>query len=168
MDAKTAQLVAVREGVHVVVAGAIEQDGGHYKVSIAAIDPATDKVVWLRPVQGCKGNHGMALDVRRRRAFLACEGNSRLAAFDLVTLKTIATMPLPPGPDVVQFDPGLGRIYVACSSGAISVFQEDDPDHFRKLADVPVQRRVHSLAVDVRTHPVYANRRRMGVGLLGC
>ena len=69
---------------------------------------------------------------------------------------TIATIPLPPGSDVMQFDPGLGRIYVACSSGAISVFQEDDPDHFRKLADVPVQRRVHSLAVDVRTHRVYA------------
>jgi len=98
----------------------------------------------------------MALDVQRHRAFLACAGNSRLAAFDLVTLKTIATMALPRGPDVVQFDPGLGRIYVACSSGAISVFQEDDADHFRKLADVPVQRRVHSLTVDVRTHRVYA------------
>jgi hypothetical protein len=36
------------------------------------------------------------------------------------------------------------------------VFQEDDPDHFRKLADVPVQHRVHSLAVDARTHRVYA------------
>jgi tetratricopeptide (TPR) repeat protein/predicted Ser/Thr protein kinase len=45
MDAKTAQLVAVREGVHVVVAGAIEQDGGHYKVSIAAVDPATGKTI---------------------------------------------------------------------------------------------------------------------------
>ena len=30
MDAKTAQLVAVREGLHVVVAGSIEQDGGHF------------------------------------------------------------------------------------------------------------------------------------------
>ena len=39
---------------------------------------------------------------------------------------TIATIPLPPGSDVMQFDPGLGRIYVACSSGTISVFQEDD------------------------------------------
>jgi eukaryotic-like serine/threonine-protein kinase len=45
MDAKIAQLVAVREGVHVVVAGSIEQDGGHYKVSVAAIDPATGKPI---------------------------------------------------------------------------------------------------------------------------
>jgi DNA-binding beta-propeller fold protein YncE len=123
---------------------------------VAAIDPMTDKVVGRYPVEGCKGNHGMALDPEHHRAFLACEGNDRLAVFDLDAHRVIALMPLAPGPDVVQFDPGLGRIYVGCSSGAISVFQEDDPDHFRKLADVPVQRRVHSLAVDIRTHRVYA------------
>lgn len=60
------------------------------------------------------------------------------------------------GADVVQFDPRLGRIYVACSSGAISVFQMDSPDRFRKLEDVPVPNKVHSLVVDVRTHRVYA------------
>jgi YVTN family beta-propeller protein len=123
---------------------------------LVAIDPETDEVVWSQQVEACKSNHGMALDAQHRRAFLACQGNSRLAVFDLATRVTITTMPLPPGSDVVEFDPGLGRIYVACASGAISVFQEDDPDHFRKLADVPVQRRVHSLAVDVRTHRVYA------------
>jgi hypothetical protein len=36
------------------------------------------------------------------------------------------------------------------------VFQEDDPEHFRKLEDFPVQNRVHSLAVDKDTHRVYA------------
>jgi len=122
----------------------------------AVIDPMTDKVVGRYPVEGCRGNHGMALDPEHHRAFLACEGNDRLAVFDLDAHRVIATMPMAPGPDVVQFDSGLGRIYVGCSSGAISVFQEDDPDHFRKLVDVPVQRRVHSLAVDIRTHRVYA------------
>ena len=42
------------------------------------------------------------------------------------------------------------------SSGAISVFQMDDPDHYRKLENFPVQKRVHSLAVDTETHRVYA------------
>jgi len=45
---------------------------------------------------------------------------------------------------------------VACSSGAISVFQMDDPAHFRKLQDFPVEPKIHSLAVDPRTHRVYA------------
>jgi hypothetical protein len=55
----------------------------------------------------------------------------------------------------VKFDPGLGRIYATCSSGFISVFQEDDADHYRKLEDFPVQRMVHSLAVDTTTHRLY-------------
>jgi tetratricopeptide (TPR) repeat protein/predicted Ser/Thr protein kinase len=45
MDSKVAQLVAVREGVNVVVTGSIAQDGGRYKVSVAAIDPATGKSI---------------------------------------------------------------------------------------------------------------------------
>jgi len=45
---------------------------------------------------------------------------------------------------------------VACSSGFISVFQADDPEHVRKIEDFPVERKVHSLAVDVNTHRVYA------------
>ena len=67
----------------------------------------------------------------------------------------IAFLPMAGGPDVIKFDPGLKRIYVACSSGAISVFQMDDRDHYRKLEDFPVQKKVHSLAVDVQTHRVY-------------
>jgi hypothetical protein len=62
---------------------------------------------------------------------------------------------MPGGPDVIKFDPGLGRIYVACYSGAIAVFHQDDPDHYRKLEDFRVQHAVHSLAVDLKTHRVY-------------
>jgi YVTN family beta-propeller protein len=122
---------------------------------LAVIDPSTDKVVARYPVGECKGNHGMSLDPEHRRAFLQCEGNNLMTVFDLDAHKPIAHLPTAPGGDVVKFDPGLKRIYVACSSGAISVFQEDDANHFRKLEDFPVQRKVHSLAVDVRTHRVY-------------
>lgn len=123
---------------------------------LAVIDPATDAVVGRYPVQGCRGNHGMAIDPEHRRAFLSCEGNDTLAVFDLDAHRAIAHLPMAKGADVVMFDPGLGRIYVACSSGAISVFQMDDPSHFRKLQDFPVEPKIHSLAVDPRTHRVYA------------
>jgi DNA-binding beta-propeller fold protein YncE len=123
---------------------------------LAVIDPATDTVVARYPIEGCRGNHGMALDAEHHRAFLSCEGNDVLTVFNLDTHHAIAHLPMAKGADVVQFDPGLGRIYVACASGAISVFQEDDPDHCRKLEDVPVEPKVHSLAVDVHTHRVYA------------
>jgi len=121
----------------------------------AVIDPASDKVVGRYPVGECKGNHGMALDPENHRAFLQCEGNNMMTVFDLDAHKPIAHLPTAAGGDVVKFDPGLKRIYVACSSGAISIFQEDDANHFHKLEDFPVQKKVHSLAVDIRTHRVY-------------
>jgi len=122
----------------------------------AVIDPANDSVKAQYPVSPCKGNHGMALDTEHRRAFLSCEDNNLMAVFDLDHHRVVTTLPMADGPDVIKFDPGLKRVYVACYSGAISVFQEDDPDHFRKLEDFPVQAKVHSLAVDEQTHRVYA------------
>jgi YVTN family beta-propeller protein len=123
---------------------------------LAVIDPTPDAVIDRYPVDGCQGNHGMAVDPEHHRAFLSCEGNDVLTVFDLDARRAIAHLPMAKGADVVQFDPGLGRIYVACSSGAISVFQMDDPNHFRKLGDFPVERKIHTLAVDRRTHRVYA------------
>ena len=123
---------------------------------LAEIDPATDQVIARHPVSGCQGNHGMALDTQSHRAFISCEGNQVLAVMNLDNYQVITTMPLAAGPDVVMFDPGLKRAYVACSSGAISIFQEDDPQHFRKLEDFPVQKKVHSIAIDPGTHRVYA------------
>lgn len=121
----------------------------------AVIDPATDQVIGRYPVGRCKGNHGMALDPEHHRAFLSCEENELMTVFDLDKNTAIASLPMPAGPDVVKFDPGLARIYVACYSGAIAVFHEDDPNHYRKLEDFHVQHAVHSLAINPATHHVY-------------
>lgn len=121
----------------------------------AVIDPATDEVVERYPVGRCEGNHGMTLDPEHHRAFLSCERNNLMAVFDLDKHEPIAFLPMADGPDVIKFDPGLGRIYAACYSGAISVFHQDDSNHYQKIEDFKVQRAVHSLAVDPETHRVY-------------
>lgn len=123
---------------------------------VAEIDPSTDTVVSQSPVEGCLFNHGMAMDSEHHRAFLLCGKSRTLSVFALDTHRAIAHLPLPAGADVVKFDPGLGRIYAACSTGVIAVYQEEDADHFRKLEDFPVQKLVHSLEVDPATHRVYA------------
>ena len=123
---------------------------------LAAIDPKDDKVVGRFNVSPCQGNHGLALDSQNHRAFLSCEDNSLMAVFDLDSHRVLTTLPVAEGADVIKFDAGLHRIYVACYSGFISVFEEDDALHFRKLQDFKTQPKVHSLAVDERTHRVYA------------
>jgi DNA-binding beta-propeller fold protein YncE len=122
----------------------------------AVIDPATDTVVGRYPVGNCKGNHGMTLDPKHHRAFLSCEENNMMTVFDLDKHEPIAFLPMPDGPDVIKFDPGLSRIYVACYSGAIAVFHQGDPNHYRKIEDFKVAHAVHTLAVDLQTHRVYA------------
>ena len=121
----------------------------------AVIDPATDQVIGRYPVGKCEGNHGMALDPEHHRAFLSCEGNELMTVFDLDKHAAIAFLKMPGGPDVIKFDPGLGRIYVACYSGAMAVFHQDDPDNYRKLEDFRVQHAVHTVAVDLKTHRLY-------------
>lgn len=121
----------------------------------AVIDPATDAVVGRYSVERCEGNHGMTLDPEHHRAFLSCEGNDLMTVFNLDTHKPIAYLPMASGPDVIKFDAGLGRIYVACYSGAISVFHQGDADHYSKIEDFKVQHAVHSLAVDPESHRVY-------------
>lgn len=122
---------------------------------IAVIDPATDTVVAKYPVAGCRYNHGMAVDSEHHRAFLLCGGNHTLTVVALDSRRALAHFPLPAGADVVKYDSGLRRAYAACSSGFISIVQEDDPAHFHKVEDFPVQKLVHSLAVDAATHRLY-------------
>jgi DNA-binding beta-propeller fold protein YncE len=123
---------------------------------LAAIDPASDRVIEQYAVEGCRYNHGMAIDSVHHRAFLLCGGTRTLTVVALDLHRSIAEFPIPQGCDVIKFDPGLGRAYAACASGFISIVQEDDPLNFRKLEDYAVQRLVHSLAVDTVSHRIYA------------
>jgi DNA-binding beta-propeller fold protein YncE len=123
---------------------------------VAEIDPLKDSIIGTYPVEGCRYNHGMAIDSEHHRAFLLCGGSRTMTVFALDSHRAIAHLPLAQAADVIKFDAGLGRIYAACSSGVIGVYHEDDADHFRKVEDFPVQKLVHSLAVDTTTHRVYA------------
>lgn len=123
---------------------------------IAEIDPASDSIVAQYPVGRCDFNHGLALDTANRRAFLLCVGNNLLTVFALDSHRPIAYIPLPEGADDVAFDPALRRIYVTCDSGAISVIHEDDANLFRRLEDFRVEPGVHTLALDLTTHRLYA------------
>lgn len=62
---------------------------------------------------------------------------------------------MPDGGDVVKADPARRRIFVACSSGAITALQALASGQYEKIADVPVEQRVHSLAIDPETGHLY-------------
>jgi len=125
----------------------------HGKNELAAIDPATAKIIGRTPVTGVENPHGIALDVAERLAFVAGEENHRLAVVDLTAMKVLATYSVGEDPDVLAFDPGLKLLYVSAESGHVTVFREQG----KTLANEGelFTPHAHTVCVDPDTHLVY-------------
>jgi DNA-binding beta-propeller fold protein YncE len=120
---------------------------------LAVIDPASARITGHYPLPGIKNPHGIALDTSDHLAFVAGEENHSLAVVDLETMKVLSTRQIGEYPDVLAFDPGLKRLYVAAESGIVSVFQE--ADRKLKLLDQFYMPHAHTVSVDPKTHLVY-------------
>ncbi|HWE64377.1 MAG TPA: YncE family protein [Chloroflexota bacterium] len=121
---------------------------------LVAMDPVTNHVSARYPLPGCDHDHSLLIDAPRRLAFVACDGNATLLVVDMRSMTVIATYSVGPEPDVLAFDPGWRRLYVACESGIISVFDEHGRT-VRKVAEGFVATEAHTIAVDPRTHHLY-------------
>jgi DNA-binding beta-propeller fold protein YncE len=113
----------------------------------------SNRVVGRYDLPGADHPHGLFLDTAHRLAFVACEGNARLLVVDLATMRVTGEHHVGDDPDVLAFDPGLQRLYVASESGVVTVFREDG----RKLQLLGTYQApaAHSVAVDPVTHRVY-------------
>src|SRR5438105_14630229 len=94
---------------------------------LAVIDPATSTIVRRITLdQAVRHPHGVYIDAPHRLAFIAGEGSGTLGVLDLQTFKLRQVLPVGSDPDVLAFDPGLKRLYVAAESGVVAVFEERD------------------------------------------
>jgi DNA-binding beta-propeller fold protein YncE len=120
---------------------------------LVAIDPASARIVGRYDLPGADHPHGFAIDAPQRLAFVSCEGNARLLVVDLNTMRVIEKHDVGGDPDVLAFDAGLNRLYVASESGVVTVFQERG----RALVRLGEYRAAgaHTVAVDPATHRVY-------------
>jgi DNA-binding beta-propeller fold protein YncE len=125
----------------------------HGKNELAVIDPATARIIGHYPVGGIEHPHGIALDVEARLAFVAGEGNNRVAAMDLQSMQVVATAPVGEGPDVLAFDPGLKLLYVAAESGHVTVLRENGKTLVSEAT--LFMPHAHSVCVDPETHLAY-------------
>jgi len=123
------------------------------KDELVMIDPASEAIIGRYSLPGIEGAHGVALDVSARLAFVAGEGNNKLAVFDLSSMRVLGTYPVGRDPDVVAFDPGVKTLYVAAESGQVTVFQENEKNLvFKGRINMP---HAHTVSVDPQTHLVY-------------
>ena len=121
---------------------------------LAVIDPRTATIVRRIALdRAVRYPHGVYIDAPHRLAFIAGQESATLGVLDLQTLQLRQVLPIGTDPDVLAFDPPLGRLYVAAESGVVAVFEE----HNGSLAQLGWYRapKAHSVAVDPGTHRVY-------------
>jgi YVTN family beta-propeller protein len=117
------------------------------------IDPNSNAIVKRTSLAGCEGNHGLLIDDRRRRAFIACEDNAAFLWLDMRDMHIVKTWKIGDGPDVLAFNPQSHRLYVAAESGVVSVFSANTS--VQRLAQGYLAPAAHTVAVDPLTRAVY-------------
>jgi YVTN family beta-propeller protein len=121
---------------------------------LVEINPETDKIQARYHLAGGEHPHGFYIDDRNGKAYIACEGDNKLLVFDMRDHSVENVFPVADGPDVLAFDRGLQLLYVACESGAVSLFRCSN-GNVEKVGDVNVGPNSHSVSVDSETHRAY-------------
>jgi DNA-binding beta-propeller fold protein YncE len=142
-------------------AGNVQYDAGSGHVlvdvqsrdEVVVIDPRRNAVVRRIHVD-CAHPHGLLVDSSRRLAFVACDGDAKLLTLDLRSMTITGSASVGTSPDVLAFDAGLKRLYVAAESGQVAVFAEH-AHGVQKLGQEALAPAAHTVAVDPRTHLVY-------------
>lgn len=103
---------------------------------IAVVDRKARKVVASWTTGGPQSNFPMALDEANHRLLVVCRNPARMVVLDTSSGKVIATTPAVGDCDDVFYDAARKRIYATGGDGVISVFQQQDADHYNELAKI--------------------------------
>jgi hypothetical protein len=142
----------------------VEASGGHIFVNVPdagnvveSLDRKTGAVTkW--PLRGLRANYAMALSEEDHRLFTITRKTPMLVVLDTQTGNEVARLRAAGECDDVFFDASRKRIYAVGGEGMISVFQQNDPDHYELVANVPS-------SVGIRTGYFFARRDRFYVGV---
>lgn len=96
---------------------------------LVALDP------W--PLEDFQGNTPMGLDEEHHRLFVGARRPARLLVLDTLTGKPVAAVEIDGVADDLFYDAIRHRIYVSCGEGFVDVIEQQDSDHYRRIARVP-------------------------------
>jgi DNA-binding beta-propeller fold protein YncE len=81
-------------------------------------------------------NYPMALDEKDHRLFVVTRFPARFLVFDTTNGKIVQSLSAVGDCDDVFYDASRRRIYASGGEGAISVFEQHDPDHYKEVARI--------------------------------
>jgi len=97
---------------------------------VAVVDRDKGAVVDTWPIENAKENFPMALDETNHRLFIGTRSPAKLLVLDTDTGKQITSLDSSGDADDIFYDPENKRIYVSGGEGAVSVFEQEDPDTY--------------------------------------
>ena len=103
---------------------------------IAVVERSSRKVLDTWSIGAGRANFPMALDEVDRRLFVATRRPAALLVFDTRAGALTAQLPLHGDADDLFYDAKRKRLYAICGEGFVDVFQQEDPDHYARAAEV--------------------------------
>lgn len=129
---------------------------------ISVVNRQTDSVTASWPTDDATANYPMALDEMDHRLFVVCRHPARLLVLDTSTGKLIASLPVVGDSDDAFYDTARKRIYAIGGEGAISVFDQQDADHYRERERIPTAAGARTGYFSAELHRLFVAARRRG------
>jgi DNA-binding beta-propeller fold protein YncE len=124
------------------------------KNEIQRIDTKTAKVDATWPISECQRPHGLAAAPADHRLFASCV-NSVLVVVDSNDGRVVTTLPIGKGSDAAAYDAARKRVFSSNSDGTLSVIEQDTPQHYISLGEVPTRPLARTMALNPKTGRVY-------------
>lgn len=141
VDAKGSKLADVPLGAH-PESFQLEKTGPRLFVNlpnakkVAVVDRSKGAVVASWGTGDASANFPMALDEPNKRLFVVCRTPARLVVLNTDSGAIAAALPTVGDSDDIFYDASTRRLYVSGGEGAIVVYQQDDPDHYKQIARI--------------------------------
>jgi hypothetical protein len=88
-------------------------------------------------LNGARANFPLILDENNHRLFVITRAPPLVVVLNTDTGKEVARVRVKAASDDAYFDAARKRIYVICGEGYISVIQQNDPDHYTLIENIP-------------------------------
>ena len=103
---------------------------------IAVVDREKHSIVTTWGTGMSLANYAMALDEGDHRLFVVTRYPARLLVFDTASGKIVQKLSAVGDCDDVFYDQSRKRIYASGGEGAISIFEQQDADHYKEIARI--------------------------------
>jgi DNA-binding beta-propeller fold protein YncE len=162
IDAKSGKVVGEVDNLDGRTEHLASDEAGHVFLNIQdrgntlKIDAVNMRVLQSWPVAPCGQPSSMDMDRVYNRVFIGCR-SGLLAVLDGDSGRIVASEPIGPGVDAVEFDSAKSLIYSSTGGGegALSIFHQDGPDKYSIVQNVKTLPGARTMALDHKTGLAY-------------